>query len=80
MQNYKEILSNERLEDGNEWSKTSIKQHNIIGVDKCTITRLTEAIVCSMVFDVKQFRMTWWSGRNINFKHFNDYSGTRSDH
>ena len=31
-----------------------------------------EAIICSMVFNVKQFRMTWWSGRNIKFQHFND--------
>ena len=53
------ILSNERLKDGNEWLKASIKQceSNIHSVNKCTIMWIIEAIICSMVFNVRQFRM-----------------------
>ena len=31
----------------------------MIRVNKCTIIRVIEAMICSMVFNVKQFRITW---------------------
>ena len=51
MKNYKDILSNERLKDGNEWLKT-LTNVLVISVDKYTIIRVTEAIICSTVFNV----------------------------
>ena len=35
-----------------------IRKMEMISVNKYTIVRVVEAIVCSMVFSVKQFRLT----------------------
>ena len=41
----------------------------IISINEYTIIRVAEAIICSMVFNVKQYR--------IKFKRFNDVRDTR---
>ena len=58
MKNYKEIPSNERLKDGNKWLENIDRTMCVISVNKYTIIRVIEAMICSMVFYVKQFRIT----------------------